>query len=153
METLITQYLNPIEVRRLLAVGPHPCAPLERYCAQRNIVYTHHTLDPGRPISQALTTKRFDLAVAMDLEELEPEAMRALIGTLKNVLSERVWVLTAKQSRWQLLDFIALGFRQDPLPEAFPFSSYSYNLETYNHQRDWNNPRFWANPEQWHKRF
>lgn len=153
METLIVQYLAPIKVQRLLSVSTSPCKELEHYCSTQNIDYTSHITTEGSHIQQGLPSGRFDLAVVMDIEQLESETLYALLGTLKNVLSEKIWVLTPRNSRWQLMDFIALGFRQDPLPNSSSVNSYSYNLETYNHKRDWNNPRFWANPEQWHKRF
>lgn len=153
MEALIAQYLGPIQVQRLLAVSGRPCPELQAYCAQQNIDYTSHCPPQDDHRHQTLPTGRFDLAVVLEIEQFEPEALSTLLGTLKNVHSQKIWVLTPVNSRWHFLDFIALGFNRDPLPETLSVNSYSYNLETYNHKRDWNNPRFWANPEQWHKRF
>lgn len=144
---LAALYLDPIQPGSILAIGPGPWSQLESVCEKRQLVLHFNALhDPLPPT-------RFDLAVVYGFDDVDMEATRQLFGHLKNEICERIWALTSPHSQWQLVDFIALGFRKDSLPAEVPTGSYSYNLENYNHKRDWNNPRFWANPQNWHMRF
>ncbi len=142
-------YLGPIQLTRVLAVGPEPWPQLARVCEARQLMLDFITLNGPLP-----TATRYDLAIVYDFDSLDKGAATRLFGHLKNEICEQIWAVTSPRGTWQMQDFVALGFRKDRLPHAFDaIASYSYNLESYNHRRDWNNPRFWANPQNWHLRF
>lgn len=102
---------------------------------------------------------RYDCALVADFLEHLPKADgRAVLGRLRNLHAGRLLVFidhAAAGEPWSLDDFIALGFRRDAtLTDGDrTLSLYSYDIATYNHEREWNNPRFWANPELWGKYF
>ncbi|MGD8174759.1 DUF6231 family protein [Marinimicrobium sp. ARAG 43.8] len=113
------------------------------------------TLMDAADTRQGLTLERVqDLAlISNTLEHLSRADGQALLGQLRNYGTHQIAVLDSERSEWTLSDFIALGFRRqarlDDNGEAL--SLYTYNIDNYNHKRDWNNPRFWANPEMWGK--
>lgn len=142
-------YLGPIHLNSILAVGPAPWPQLESVCEARRLMREFISIDDPLP-----TSTRYDLAVVYGFDHIDMDPARQVFGHLKNELCQRIWAITSPHSRWQLTEFVALGFRRDSLPDEFAAAdSYSYNLESYNHKRDWNNPRFWANPQNWHLRF
>ncbi|MFZ5757019.1 MAG: DUF6231 family protein [Pseudomonadota bacterium] len=102
---------------------------------------------------------RYDCALVADLLEHLPKAQGiAVLGRLRNLHAARLLVFIDRDNAaasWSLDDFISLGFRHDnDLSDGTrTLSLYSYDLATYNHEREWNNPRFWANPELWGKYF
>lgn len=148
-EALIRDRLMTLKLASLLEVSANASPWLRETCAARGILY-HHCA----PTECGQVSGRFDLALVHDVELYAQIELRSAVGLLKNLLSERIWLLVAptycEKTHW-----IALGFKGDPLASGsvLPLASFSYNLETYNHKRDWNNSRFWANPEHWNKRF
>jgi hypothetical protein len=95
-----------------------------------------------------------DLALVTDsLEHLSRRQGQLLLGQLRNYGTRQIAVLVDDASGWTLTDFLGLGFRRqarfDQGDQAL--SLYTYNIDSYNHRREWNNPRFWANPEMWGK--
>lgn len=95
-----------------------------------------------------------DLALVTDsLEHLSHNAGQTLIGQLRNYGTRQIGVLVSDAAGWSLTDFIGLGFRRQARFDGETHSStlYTYNINNYNHKREWNNPRFWANPEMWDK--
>lgn len=149
METLIKRRLASLPLQSLLEVSTAASEELRDHCFAKNILYRHTQLDQCKEMAE-----RFDFALVHDIEAFSLEQVRPCIGLLKNLLSERVWLLV-NQSYCPTEEWISLGFKRDLLPEnnALGKDSYHYNLETYNYKRDWNNTRFWANPEHWNKRF
>ncbi|MCW8196181.1 hypothetical protein F6455_15415 [Proteobacteria bacterium 005FR1] len=99
---------------------------------------------------------RYQFAIVADyLEHLHKSEGLKKLAQLRNLHSERIWVLVNKAGPWTFADFISLGFRryaefESDLDEP-PMVCYGYDLASYNHVRTWNNPRFWANPENWNK--
>lgn len=102
---------------------------------------------------------RYDCALVADFLEHLPKADGiAVLGRLRNLHASRLLVFidhTQSLQPWNLHDFIGLGFRHDAdlTDGTRNLALYSYDLATYNHEREWNNPRFWANPELWGKYF
>lgn len=99
------------------------------------------------------STRPHDLALVSDtLESMDRATGNLLLGQLRNLGNRRIAALVDSASGWQLKDFIALGFtRNGHAGEAGELTLYTYNIDSYNHKRDWNNPRYWANPEMWNK--
>lgn len=148
MQDLISTFLAPLAPKSILALGGTRWPALEDYCAEHGIEYSFHPADQRLPLNG-----RFDLSIAYGFENLPKQFVTEQLGVLRNLLSERVWALVLEPQQWSLMDFVALGFSRDELPDTAQLRSYSYNLETYNAQRSWNNPQFWANPHRWHIRF
>ncbi len=99
-------------------------------------------------------SKTQDLALVTDsLEQLSHHQGQTLLGQLRNYGTGQIAVLVDDTAGWSLTDFIGLGFRRQTRFEddAHSATLYTYNINNYNHKRDWNNPRFWANPEMWGK--
>lgn len=94
-----------------------------------------------------------DLALISDtLEAMDRTTGTLLLGQLRNLGNRRIAVLVDNASGWRLTDFLALGFTRQAIgDEGTSHSLYTYNIDTYNHKRDWNNPKYWANPEMWDK--
>ncbi|WP_372972461.1 DUF6231 family protein [Marinobacter sp.] len=94
-----------------------------------------------------------DLALVSDtLEAMDRTTGTLLLGQLRNLGNRRIAVLVDDTSQWSLTDLVALGFtRQVGGDGQGGHSLYTYNIDTYNHKRDWNNPKYWANPEMWDK--
>lgn len=99
---------------------------------------------------------RYDFAIVADfLEHLHKFEGQQKLAQLRNLHSQRIWVLVSRDGPWTFGDFIGMGFQRygefDNDPEEPPMVCYGYDLASYNHVRTWNNPRFWANPENWNK--
>lgn len=95
-----------------------------------------------------------DLALVTDcLEHLSHSQGQTLLGQLRNYGTRQIAVLVRDTDNWSLTDFIGMGFRRQARLEDDEghLTLYTYNIDNYNHKRDWNNPRFWANPEMWGK--
>ena len=103
--------------------------------------------------------QRYDCVLIADFLEHLPKAQgHAVLARLRNLHASRLLVFIdhgMSSQGWSLDDFLALGFRQDAQlsDAARTLTLYSYDIATYNHEREWNNPRFWANPEMWGKYF
>lgn len=99
---------------------------------------------------------RYQFTVVADyLEHLHKSEGLQKLAQLRNLHSQRIWVLVNRNGPWTFNDFIALGFTRyaefDSDIEEPPMVCYGYDLASYNHVRTWNNPRYWANPENWNK--
>jgi hypothetical protein len=93
-----------------------------------------------------------DLALVSDtLEAVDRTTGTLLLGQLRNLGNRQIAVLVEDSSEWTLTDFVALGFAHQSGGIQGSHTLYTYNIDTYNHKRDWNNPKYWANPEMWDK--
>ncbi len=115
-----------------------------RHCTVRHIA----TGDPWE------TLDRYDLGVVMDyLEHLpEVEAIQQLCR-LRNLHCKRLWVSVQETPFWTLNQMVSMGFKRgvSSTKAAATVSSYHYDIDHYNHKRQWNTPKYWANPENWGK--
>lgn len=147
--SLVSERLAALPLQSLLEVSASASPAVRHYCHTQNVRYQH-----ALPTDCSDLSGRFDLALVHGLESLALSQVRPCLGILRNLLSERVWLMV-KQHYCADEEWISLGFKRDPIPnlELAHLVSFSYNLETYNHKRDWNNTRYWANPEHWDKRF
>lgn len=149
VEVLVQERIAELPLQSLLEVTALANSAVKEVCEKYHVRYQRCS-----PASCSGLAQRFDLAIVHRVETLPLTEVRLCVGTLKNLLSERVWLVLepeyGKDEEW-----ISLGFKRDSLPRInqVEVASFSYNLETYNHKRDWNNTRFWANPENWDKRF
>lgn len=147
MDQLLKQRLSDKTFTSILEVTTAPSHFLRGYCALNNV-----DLLTLSDLQVAECHRHFSLAI---VHSLAPPAVKipVLVGTLKNILAEQIWIVVPQKQDWLVGDYLALGLLRDKNCDHPEFLSYSYNLDTYNHKRSWNNPRFWANPEQWRHRF
>lgn len=102
---------------------------------------------------------RHDCVLVADFLEHLPKANGlAVLGRLRNLHAGQVLVFIdhgACRDAWSLDDLLGMGFRVDARCSdgSRTLTLYSYDIATYNHEREWNNPRFWANPDLWGKYF
>lgn len=145
----VTERLAALPLQSLLEISTSATPAIRDYCQAQNIRYEY-----APPSDCSGLSGRFDLALVHDVEAIAPSQVRPCLGVLKNLLSERIWLIV-EQDYCPNEEWISLGFKRDPVPDpkSSRTASFSYNLETYNHKRDWNNTRYWANPEHWDKRF
>ncbi|MBZ2169759.1 DUF6231 family protein [Marinobacter sp. F4216] len=111
-------------------------------------------LDPKDPNARLPLESVHDLALVSDtLEHLSFDEGALFLGQLRNYGTHQIAVLVGESPDWAFKDFIGLGFRRhtDPELETGAIALYTYNLDNYNHKRQWNNSKHWANPEMWGK--
>lgn len=97
---------------------------------------------------------RFELGIVFDyLEQRPADEGVHLLGRLRNLKCEKIWVAVTTSASWNLNAMISLGFTRVKCYGGSDqqLCTYSYDIATYNHKRSWNNSRFWANPENWGK--
>ncbi|WP_019558214.1 DUF6231 family protein [Thioalkalivibrio sp. ALE12] len=88
------------------------------------------------------------------LSALDVTTGQQLLGGLRDRWADEVLILhRLDDQRWDLNDFLALGFRRDPEAEAAAPDHAVYRTSLYDYKLtpDWLNARFWANPEMWDK--
>ena len=84
------------------------------------------------------------------IDALDAKAI-AMLGRLRNQYAEQIALWIDHPSADDLEPLLGLGFKALAGPPDA--GCYGYDLDTYNHRRDWNNPKYWANPERWGKAF
>lgn len=148
----IAALLARLQPRSLLLLSPDPDAEWRRWCERHSgaelTVLTEHQLP------QLETLGRYDMALVIGLiEQLDKSAGMQLIGRLRNVHAEHVFVLVGEDERWPASAWYGLALQRIDsfVLAAQPLTLYGYDLATYNRARSWNNPRHWANPENWGK--
>lgn len=137
----------------VVSCGDIASAIAERWQQQRPDTQVT-SLDPAQPNAAFPLPRTHDLALISDtLEHLDLEEGRLLLGQLRNYGTHQIAVVVPDQANWQFRDFIALGFRRQGAVglAGSQQTLYTYNLDSYNHKRQWNNARHWANPEMWGK--
>lgn len=144
--------LDHVQPAKVLVAADHLPDPVQSWV-------DHHHSQLTRITSREQDWRQlghFEFAVVADyLEHLHKSDGLRTLARLRNLHSQRIWVLVSKTGPWSFSDFIGLGFRRyaefESDSEEPPMVCYGYDLASYNHVRTWNNPRFWANPENWNK--
>lgn len=148
LSTTLLERQIPEGMRTILYAGPRDLqGELPAYCAQRDIVLSDFETLPKNLQS------RVDLCILVLLSQAPDSSSLCAIGTAKNLLSERLWLLVPDHpGGWLDQDLFSLGLHKDPSAPVGQ-RSFSYKLENYNQKRSWNSPEGWANPDKWHLRF
>ena len=73
------------------------------------------------------------------------------IGTIKNLLSQKIIIFSRPKDGIKESNMIKLGFQVELEDSSNKLLCFSYNLKTYNNKRSWNNSEGWANPENFDK--
>ncbi len=153
----LIQILESRQPAVLLCVSREPIAALEDWqkahpgCRLAQCSGPDFLANPGQVAG-------CDLAIVCEaLEDLDREAGLRLIGTLRNLLSPRLYILVnqnvIEQKGWQETDFFSLGLRHAArfLRGDSDYRAWVYDIDDYNPRRTWNSPEHWANPENWGK--
>ena len=88
-----------------------------------------------------------DLFIVLDDIDLS----QSQIGTIKNLLSQKIIIFTRPKYGIKESNMIKLGFQVELEDSSNKLLCFSYNLKTYNNKRSWNNSEGWANPENFDK--
>ena len=88
-----------------------------------------------------------DLFIVMDDVELS----QSQVGTIKNLLSQKIIIFSKPKDGIKESNMIKLGFQVELEDSSNKLLCFSYNLKTYNNKRSWNNAEGWANPENFDK--
>ena len=88
-----------------------------------------------------------DLFIVLDDIDLS----QSQIGTIKNLLSQKIIIFTRPKDGIKESNMIKLGFQVELEDSSNKLLCFSYNLKTYNNKRSWNNSEGWANPENFDK--
>ena len=88
-----------------------------------------------------------DLFIVFD----DIELTETQIGTIKNLLSQKILIFSLPKDRIKESKMIKLGFQLEVEDSKNKLLCFSYNLKTYNNKRTWNNAEGWANPENFDK--
>lgn len=105
-------------------------------------------------IQQLEHQPHFELGIVLGfLEHQTATEGLELIGRLRNLHCQKIWLAVATSNIWNLTTMIGLGFKRKHCyqQDEVELCSYSYDIDHYNHKRDWNTPKNWANPENWGK--
>jgi hypothetical protein len=156
MHAAIERYIAANPPSSLLECSPYPWPDLELFCTKHAIGRNH--LQPEQittaQVPEAIAgTEPAELAIVHHcLENLPASAGQQLLGSLRNRFAQRVWLILPTGTEWTLPRLIAMGFKKDQSALVGDgLESYTYDIRSYNHKREWNNPRFWANPENFNK--
>ena len=88
-----------------------------------------------------------DLFIVLDDIELS----QSQVGTIKNLLSQKIIIFSIPKDGIRESNMIKLGFQVELEDSSNKLLCFSYNLKTYNNKRSWNNAEGWANPENFNK--
>ena len=88
-----------------------------------------------------------DLFIVFD----DIELTETQIGTIKNLLSQKILIFSLPKDGIKEYKMIKLGFQLEVEDSKNKLLCFSYNLKTYNNKRSWNNAEGWANPENFDK--
>lgn len=149
---VIAGLLDTHQPRSLLLLSPDPHGEWRQWCqlhcSGELIAIT------SAPLTALEQLGRVDMVLIIGLiETLDKDDGELVIGRLRNVHTEHIYVLIGDDPRWRDTDWYGLAMQR---VERFAIdnstlSLYGYDLATYNRVRSWNNPRYWANPDNWNR--
>lgn len=147
----LLQQLDEQRPTSLLYCSQTDQTALQHWCDHHDCLFSHiHHPDELEGLG------RFDCVVIADwLEHSPAQAGIQSVARIRNLHTHAIWLLIPGLSKQPNPQLIALGFQRRHVfsreQNKDALECYGYNLDRYNHQREWNNPRFWANPENWGK--
>lgn len=149
---LLKQILYSEEPKSIICCGEQACILADAW--HRDYPETRVTrISAGEATAVFPLDQVYDVALISEtLEQLSHAQGRSLLGQLRNSGARRIAVMTETRAPWRFADFIGLGFKRilDSAGQP-PASIYAYDLDNYNHKRQWNNAENWANPGRWNK--
>lgn len=141
LNQFILETLNHEDCKNLQIVTTQDISILVK--AFENCGIEHLSIDPGLDYIKEPT----DLFIVMDDIELS----ESQVGTIKNLLSQKIIIFSIPKDGIKESTMIKLGFQVELEDSSNKLLCFSYNLKTYNNKRSWNNADGWANPENFDK--
>lgn len=149
----LLSYLRDQAPASLLCLSFNKPEPVEQYLMA-------HRHASARYLNEAKSWRaldglgRFDVVVLIDqLEHTSRREGLMLIGRLRNQHSNSLCVEIARHADWNQSDFMAAGLVPSATYERAgkEVMLLTYDIATYNPEREWNNPEQWAHPDRFHK--
>lgn len=149
---VIAGLLDEHQPQSLLLISPDPHAEWRQWCQP----HCHGEIVPitEQPLAALESVGRADVALVIGfIEPLDKESGEQLIGRLRNVHTQHIYVLVGEDPRWPVNDWFGLAMQRIERFEidGSHLTLYGYDLATYNRVRSWNNPKYWANPDNWNR--
>ena len=141
LNQFILETLNHEDCKNLQIVTTQDISILVK--AFENYGIEHLSIDPSFDYINEPT----DLFIVMDDIELS----ESQVGTIKNLLSQKIIIFSIPKDGIKESTMIKLGFQVELEDSSNKLLCFSYNLKTYNNKRSWNNADGWANPENFDK--
>lgn len=141
LNKFILETLNHEDCKNLQIVTTQDISILVK--AFENCGVKHLSIDPSFDYIKEPT----DLFIVMDDIELS----ESQVGTIKNLLSQKIIIFSIPKDGIKESTMIKLGFQVELEDSSNKLLCFSYNLKTYNNKRSWNNAEGWANPENFDK--
>lgn len=149
---VIAGLLDEHQPQSLLLISPDPHAQWRQWC-QLHCAGAVTSITES-PLDTLETLGRADVALVVGFIELLDKACgEQVIGRLRNVHTEHLYVLMGDDPRWPVNDWFGLAMQRIERFEidGTQLTLYGYDLATYNRVRSWNNPKYWANPDNWNR--
>ena len=141
LNQFILDTLKNEECKNLQIVTKQDISKLVKKFEDSNI--THLSIDPDFEYIK----DPVDLFIVLDDIDLS----QSQIGTIKNLLSQKIIIFSCPKDGIKESNMIKLGFQVELEDSLNKLLCFSYNLKTYNNKRSWNNSEGWANPENFDK--
>ena len=141
LNQFILDTLNNEECKNLQIVTKQDISKLVKKFEDSDIV--HLSIDPDFEHIK----NPADLFIVLDDIDLS----QSQIGTIKNLLSQKIIIFSRPKDGIKESNMIKLGFQVELEDSSNKLLCFSYNLKTYNNKRSWNNSEGWANPENFDK--
>ena len=138
--------------RSVLLLSPDPHGEWLAWC-KSHCAGTIHAITAA-PLAALERRGRADLALVIGLlEQLDKDTGELVIGRLRNLHTDHLYVLIGDDPRWRATDWYGLALQRIEQfeIEGHTLTLYGYDLATYNRVRTWNNPKYWANPDNWNR--
>jgi len=121
-------------------------------CPLAELDLTHTTVNymSSEQLLTAPFTQRFAAALMLLDEQDDFSQGTQVISKLRDLLAERVLVITSDQSTtWSTNIMLGFGFKR--IAELKGYQAWGFDIHTYKEVPDWLNAKFWANPQNWGK--
>lgn len=120
----------------------------------------------GFSAESVLSQRPAEMAIVAGISNSLPKTKAlAVVGSIRNVIATKIAAYEQQESEagadssLSCSDWYSLGFKKlatfPPISDNESWAGYQhafgYDLNNYNHKRDWNNSKYWANPEMWDK--
>lgn len=156
VEALVEQF-RPASILLLDPEGDELVSTLLRRCPECRV----DRLTNDDAMAQLRKRGRYPFSfVANTLERMSKAAAGQLIARLRDLHSERLFVLVpigqewqGLASTWEMSEFIGYGMRlvSTYTKDAKRLQMYKFDIADYKDTPDWLNAKYWANPERWDK--